>query len=561
MRNKYRVLGLTNDWGRPGCKGRYGGIGWYRTINPLRKIGCIVKSKKVMIGMMDWALQMKEIADIWFIKQMGNVEAVQLIQTNAKFTGAKLVMDIDDDPFSVDPNHPEYAYHKKHEELIKAQIENVDHIVVSTEPLRQVISQYHDRITVIPNAIDPKIWKLEKPKRNDRRIRLGWIGSASHLADREVVEEAIKQIMAKYPQVDFYHAGMAVVDGAENREFSFAGTKGYKEYPEFLNNLDLDIAIAPIKDTQFNKCKSNIKWLEHSMLKTPMVLSNVYPYATTVTHGKNGYLAKGTNQWVKYLSWLIENPEKRKEIGENAYNAVMKDWLIAKQLPKYKELFEKLMPKNITVYTSIIGGYDKLNDKQNTTGANFIAYTDQKSDIWEVREPYDKFRDDTRNSRIQKIMPHLFFDTEYSIYIDGNFELVVPPQEIIDKFLKNKDIAVFEHGGRNDVYEEAKAIFAYGKEEKAPLLEQMNEYAKRGVKVNGGLCACGVIIRRHTKRINDLNEKWWAEYCRYSKRDQMSFTVAFPLEEVNVLEGGKDANGNKIGVYANPYFKFLGGHK
>ena len=88
--------------------------------------------------------------------------------------------------------------------------------------------------------------------------------------------------MGKYSQVDFYHAGMCLLDSSENREFSFAGTKGYEEYPLFLNHLDLDIAIAPIKDTEFNRCKSNIKWLEHSMLKTPMVLSDVYPYSTTV---------------------------------------------------------------------------------------------------------------------------------------------------------------------------------------------------------------------------------------------------------------------------------------
>jgi glycosyltransferase involved in cell wall biosynthesis len=552
----YKVLALTNDWGRPGCEGKYGGIGWYRTINPLEKIGCDVERGEFRIGMVQDALAMKERGDIWYLKPMGDINAVLLTQTNAKFSGAKIVLDIDDDPFAVDRDHPEYEYHKAHEELMRMQIENVDHIVVSTEPLKKVLSKYHERITVIPNTIDPAIWDFPIKKHKSKRIRLGWVGSGSHLADRDVVKDAIHVIMKKYPQVDFCHAGMCLVDGKDNREFSYAGTKGYEEYPEFLNSLKLDIAIAPIKNNRFNRSKSNIKWLEHGMLKTPMVLSHVTTYSSSVTHGVDGFLAKTTDDWVKYLSLLIESPELRKEIGENAYKKINEEWLVEKHLHKYKELFEKLMPKNITVYTSIVGGYDELNEKQNTDGAHFVAFTDKKSETWITKPSYTKFKDPSRNSRIQKIMPHLFIDTEYSIYMDGNFELAVPPQEIIDMFLKDKDIAVFNHGVRDCIYQEAEAILGYGKESKENMIEQVQAYAKRGIKEHAGLFACGVIIRRHTKRVNELNEKWWAEYCRYSKRDQMSFTVVFPHDEINIIGGGKG-----VGVYDNPYFKYLGSHK
>jgi len=32
-----------------------------------------------------------------------------------------------------------------------------------------------------------------------------------------------------------------------------------------------------------------------------------------------------------------------------------------------------------------------------------------------------------------------------------------------------------------------------------------------------------MIIRRHTKKIEQFNNAWWAEYCRFSVRDQLSF--------------------------------------
>jgi len=547
--NKYRVFGAVNDWARPGCEGKYGGIGWYRIINPLEKIGAYVVRGEFRIGTMKSAISLKKAADIWVFSPMADVEAMTLVRANAMFTGAKLVMDVDDDPFSVDKDHPGYSYHKAHEQDMKFQLQNCDAVTTTTEELKKVLKKYNDKVFVVPNGIDKSIWKLKKPKkRTDGRIRLGWIGSGSHMVDRIVVEKAVKTIMAKYPQVDFYHAGMCLVEGAENREFSFRGTKGYEEYPEFLNGLDLDIAIAPIKDTQFNRCKSNIKWLEHSMLKTPMVLSDVTPYKM-VKHGETGFLAKTTEDWVTYLSLLIENPAECKRIGENAYRSVNQEWLIEKFLPRYERMFEWLTKKPITVYTAISGKFDKLIPPTKTKTANYVAFTDQKSEEWVTKRPYGNFNDKRRNSRIQKIMPHLYLDTEYSIYLDGNIELLVEPQVLIDEFLKDKDVAAFKHPGWNDIYSEGEAIVRLGKDTKENIVEQIKEYSKQGVKQDGGHCECGVIIRRHTEEVARMNEKWWAEYCRYGVRDQMSFTKAFPIEKVNQIE-------SKQGVHTHKYFKY-----
>lgn len=547
--NKYRVFGAVNDWARPGCEGKYGGIGWYRIINPLEKVGAYVKRGEFRIGTMQSALSLKKTADIWVFSPMADVEAITLVRANALFTGAKLVMDVDDDPFSVDKDHPGYAYHKAHEQDMKFQLKNCDAVTTTTEELKKVLKKYNDKVFVVPNGIDKSIWQLKKPKkRTDGRIRIGWMGSGSHMADRIVVEKAIKTIMDKYPQVDFYHAGMCLVEGAENREFSFRGTKGYEDYPPFLNGLDLDIAIAPIKDTQFNRCKSNIKWMEHSMLKTPMVLSDVTPYKM-VQHGENGFLAKTTEDWVTYLSLLIENPAERKKIGENAYRSVNQNWLIEKFLPRYERMFEWLTPKNITVYTAISGKFDKLIPPTKTKTANYVAFTDQKSEEWVTKKLYGNFNDKRRNSRIQKIMPHMYLDTEYSIYLDGNIELLVEPQVLIDEFLKEKDIAAFKHPGWNDIYSEGEAIVRLGKDTKENIIEQIKDYSKQGTKQDGGHCECGVLIRRHTKEVEQMNEKWWAEYCRYGVRDQMSFTKAFPIEKVHQIE-------SKQGVHTHPYFKY-----
>jgi glycosyltransferase involved in cell wall biosynthesis len=540
--NKYSICGISTDWGRPGCQGKYGGVGWYRIINPLEKLGAEVIKTKFWLNGIKTALELKSKGNIWVTKPMDSPDVVMELFVDRDFAGTKIVLDLDDDPFNINPSHPGYQSFKDKENIYKMFIRSADHLICSTEYIKNVVKDINPKITVIPNAIDPAIWKVKRKKRTDGKIRIGWFGSSSHISEIDILHSFMEEILVKYPQVEFHLAGFSyenINDGdkKENaRVFHYAPTKGYKEYPQFVADKDLDIAIAPLHDNQFNRCKSNIKFLEHSMLETPMVLSDVTPYKEVVDNYKTGYLAKNKNQWVKYLSWLIESEEKRKEIGKAAKKAVEKDWLIEKQLPKYEKLLEKLTEREITVYTANIGGFDKLEDCQEDLTANYVAYTDQKSDTWDCKKSYDKFKDDRRNSRIQKIMPHLFIDTKYSIYLDGNIRLTVPAQKLIDEYLKDKDVAVIRHIGRDCIYQEADACIQLKKGKPEDLAEQVKAYAKIGWKEHAGLAECGVIIRRHTKEVEQWNEKWWAHYCRYSERDQISFPLAFPLEKVNLIE-------------------------
>ena len=43
------------------------------------------------------------------------------------------------------------------------------------------------------------------------------------------------------------------------------------DYFDTLNDLELDIMMIPRKDNYFNKCKSNIKFLEASMCEIPVI--------------------------------------------------------------------------------------------------------------------------------------------------------------------------------------------------------------------------------------------------------------------------------------------------
>lgn len=347
MKRGKKVAGFITDWLRPDGSESYGAVGWYRIINPLTKLGYKWYGKTILGGVPEEAaknaIKMGKKGNIWFQKPVDNEGIHVFLDTAKHFTHSKIVLDLDDEPFTFNQGHPLYEKLQSKIPMMKYMITIADHVIVSTEQIKQSIASFGKEVTVIPNAIDPEIWNVKRKDRNDGKIRIGWMASGSHLADLNVINEAFDIILKKYPHVEIHMAGFVDKDSHRGkREFHHRPTMGYAEYPQFLADLDLDIAVAPLIDSPFNRAKSNIKWMEHSMLETPMVLSDIEPYNRCVTNYKTGYLAKNKNQWVKYLSWLIENNEKREEIGKRAKETVLEKYTIDKQLHLYKNVFDSI---------------------------------------------------------------------------------------------------------------------------------------------------------------------------------------------------------------------------
>lgn len=138
-----------------------------------------------------------------------------------------------------------------------------------------------------------------------------------------------------------------------------------------------------------------------------------------------------------------------------------------------------------------------------------------------------KFRDNPRlAAKIYKVLPHLFLDDKWTVWIDGNIELNVSEDWLI-KQTKPYEIGVFLHGERQCIYKEGLFCVEKGKDNKEQILEQLDYYNKKGYPHDNGLSYCGVIVRKNTAHVQQLCEQWWAHICRFSIRDQISFPPVF----------------------------------
>ena len=207
------------------------------------------------------------------------------------------------------------------------------------------------------------------------------------------------------------------------------------------------------------------------------------------------------------------------------------------------------MDGKIVVYTSLTGKRDNLRDEQKKGKADFICYSDSKldSDTWTIKPACNLFFDNNRNAKIHKVLAHQYLDYDYSIWIDGSVLIKTAPEILIEKYLKNHDIAVFKHREKRDcIYKEFEICYKKNLDDRDLMKEQIDHYKAIGYPEDSGLFECGVLIRRHNKRVEDFNNLWWGEISRYSKRDQLSFCYCLSKSNVKVkpMEGDFWNNNN-----------------
>ncbi len=335
----------------------YGGVGYYRIINPAKHLkGHVVN----MVGMKltqkgesrdkRWDRIFRENDVFWCNYFYDAEEASSMYYHRDKYK-KKVVIDLDDDYLSIFPSHPLYDVMKetkKNRAFCSTILSFADVIVVSTDPLKQKIQEHmkkiyglDKKIVIIPNMNDKNDWQYKPASKHKNKIVIGYSGSYSHDEDLKMCFPAIAKMMDKYPNLYFESLGAVgnenlqlyscFSDDAKLRCDILPSTWTFKSYPKHLASLKWDIGLAPLVDTAFTRSKSHIKWMEYAMYKIPTIASRVYPYFVPafgrdiIRHEETGLLVK-PSEWSDALEDLILHEEKRKRLGENAFNYVSENW-------------------------------------------------------------------------------------------------------------------------------------------------------------------------------------------------------------------------------------------
>jgi len=270
-----------------------------------------------------------------------------------KKAGKKIVMDNDD---TLKEDNGFKFNDLMNEERVKRGLEKMntaidefakqaDLITCSTEFLKQEYLKLNKNVAVLPNYIDP--FYFPEPLRNETDIvRIGITGSVAMTSDINV----LKPIIEKYqndPRVRLVLLSLPATGNNEvykqlySEEYAFWSGANVEwhpfskvdEYYEVLNSLKLDFVIIPRADTYFNRCKSNLKFLENSALEIPTIaqsfLTGDSPYQGE-EDAKHLLLAGTQEEWVAQIEKLIADKELRRKLGAEAKAYVLAKYDINK---------------------------------------------------------------------------------------------------------------------------------------------------------------------------------------------------------------------------------------
>jgi len=190
------------------------------------------------------------------------------------------------------------------------------------------------------------------------------------------------------------------------------------------------------------------------------------------------------------------------------------------------------------VYTAIFGNYDKLNEIENPqVDVDYFCITDGKfkSKTWQIMHYIPTNMDYCRAARYFKICPHRWFpEYDYSMWIDGNLKLRVTPD--IQTVLGEKTLAVSLHPSRDCIYDEIVACEELNKGDSLIMHKQVEYYKSLGFPSHAGLWETNALLRRHNDaELCALNDLWWEQVSKYSKRDQLSFPFIFQGYPIKTL--------------------------
>ena len=195
---------------------------------------------------------------------------------------AKIVYELDDLVHGIgEHNILAYQFYTKTRRNNLIEIMNLsDTVTFSTQFLKDYYSSHFqiNNSVVVPNLLPKFMWnnlgKRDKyNKGKNGKLRIFWAGSSSHVGkggDLEFLVPLIKKTANEFEWVFFGTKPPGLVDLVEFHQW-----KDFYEYAQAMDDIDADIALAPIADTEFNYAKSDLKLLEMSALGLPTICSAV----------------------------------------------------------------------------------------------------------------------------------------------------------------------------------------------------------------------------------------------------------------------------------------------
>ena len=284
----------------------------------------------------------------------------KLLKSMSQEIGFKIVYEIDDIVLREDiPDYNKYKFAFEPDEIRNCVIEMMqmsDEISVTCDYMRDYYIEKtgNKNITTIPNY-PPRFW-LDRyydedllSKNYDRHVkkrkmpRVLYAASGAHfdvenkvrqLDDFAHVRDVIRKTCNKIQWVFVGAYPPVLHDLVQSGKIEFHNWVPLYDLPTLIHSLKINCMIAPLIDNTFNRCKSDIKYVEACAYGIPVVCQDMVTYQNAMHKFTTG------DDMIDQIETIVKDKQQYMKIARKMRQYVDTRWLEnADNIGKYKELY------------------------------------------------------------------------------------------------------------------------------------------------------------------------------------------------------------------------------
>jgi len=324
----------------------YSGCGHWRILWPEAIINArgdgMSQSTTAMVTTPTWYQNVKVVK---VQRQASNAqkEFIKFLKEVQKQYDFKIMYEVDDVVFSeCIPDYNKFKFAFDNNEIRQNCIDiinMVDEVTVTCDFMKKLYIEKtgQKNITTIPNFV-PNFWmghsfnqrKIERAyDYNKKKPRILYTGSGAHydvdnktngVDDMYKVRDFIRKTVNKYQWVFVGAFPPQLSDLVQSRKIEFYPWQNLLNYPNFIANLDAQMMIAPLLPNDFNKSKSDIKFIESCILGIPCLCQGIETYSSapeSLRFSSIRELEDKIERTLRKRNKYMQNITKLRRIGES----------------------------------------------------------------------------------------------------------------------------------------------------------------------------------------------------------------------------------------------------
>lgn len=273
-----------------------------------------------------------------------------LLERMVRKLARRLIYDIEDNvlvgqQLSGDQNPNRLVMLLKTQGKARFLIRTADHVITSSPFLNDTCMDSNEKraCTYITSSVDTDRFVPVNRYEGTDRLTIGWTGTHSTKVMLDLLRGVLQQL-------------------ARRRRFTL---RVIGNFPYELPGVDLevirwspeheveqmqgiDIGVYPLPLDEWVTGKSGLKAIQYMAFGIPCAATAVGTTPRIIRHGENGLLVRADEEWIAALEVLMDQPELRRRLGEQARRDAVANYSTKAVACEYRKVLEAVMQESLS---------------------------------------------------------------------------------------------------------------------------------------------------------------------------------------------------------------------